>query len=57
MADESDHRDTTVLDLGVAEPSDVLLARLANVERVPVAEDGVELLGKRLKASLVRDLR
>ncbi|KOO34257.1 hypothetical protein Ctob_012418, partial [Chrysochromulina tobinii] len=55
-ADEGGHRDAAVLDLGVAEPANRLLALVANVERVVVPKDGVELVGKLLEAGLVRDL-
>merc|ERR1719453_2094365 len=55
-ADEGGHRDAAVLDLGVAEPADRLRRRLADVERVPVADDRVELDGELLEAGGVLDL-
>ena len=56
-ADEGSHRDTAVLDLGVAEPADGLLGGIeTDVQRVPVANGRVERLGQAGKASLGRDL-
>merc|ERR1719453_1911677 len=55
-ADEGGHRDAAVLDLGLAEPADRLRRGLADVERVPVADDRVQLDRKVLEASLVGDL-
>mmetsp|Transcript_24222 Transcript_24222/g.80515 ORF Transcript_24222/g.80515 Transcript_24222/m.80515 type:complete len:303 (-) Transcript_24222:42-950(-) len=47
-ADEPRHRDAAMLDLGVPQPADGLLVgvvpklRLAQLQRIPVADDGVE---------------
>ena len=54
-ANKGRHRNAAMLDLGVAEPGDVLLGGLADVHRVPIAEDGVKLR-QALEASLVADL-
>merc|ERR1719456_1616355 len=56
VADEASHGDTAVLDLGVAEPADVLRRGLADAERVPVADDRVELDRELLEASGILDL-
>merc|ERR1719379_637021 len=56
VANEGGHRDAAVLDLSVAEPADRLGRRLGDVERIPEANDRVQLLGELLEARLVGDL-
>ena len=59
VADEAGHRDAAVLDLGVAEPADGLGRHVVrdDAERVPEADDRVELLGERRHALAVARLR
>jgi len=59
VANEAGHRDAAVLDLSLAKEANGGLLRVApelgrrQVERVPVANERVELLGQALKARLV----
>mmetsp|Transcript_25134 Transcript_25134/g.54293 ORF Transcript_25134/g.54293 Transcript_25134/m.54293 type:complete len:302 (-) Transcript_25134:53-958(-) len=58
VANEGGHGDATVLDLRVAEPANGLRPRVSidDVQRVPEADHGVELLSERDHARLVGDL-